>query len=179
MSKRNKNRPAKGGAPLAPIPTPLDPEALRRRRRRRWIFLLSILVAAPIVEAIAYQFRSITVALVNRTEMPLHGIRIEFPGGVVERAELAPGAADVHQIRPDFSFSLADFSSYRTMIRFGTGAGMLSRHNIKITSIDYSSRETYTIRPGPPGMPLVLDHTTEPGFPLGQIRDLFRSLGLR
>lgn len=167
---------------MAPVPPILDTEALRRRRRRRWIFILSILAAAPAVEAIAYHWRAISITVVNRSNGPIRALRVEYPGGSFEQAELDAGGAVTHLVRPNYSFSMANFSSYRTLIRFEGVGGVLFRQYVPIASLDYTAHETYTARPGPPGpqsLPITLDHTTEPGFPLGEIRSLFRRLGIR
>ena len=108
----------------------------------------------------------------------MHGLKVAYPGGSFEQDELKSGGTMTRLIRPDYTFGRDDFSTYRTTIRFGTGDGRLSRHNIRIQSLDYSAGETYSVRPGPPGLGVEVEHMTEPGFPLGTIRSLFRSLGL-
>jgi hypothetical protein len=179
MSKRRKAKSGTSTPEIAPVPAILDPETTRRRRKRRWIFVASVLVAVPVFEAVAYRFRAVEITVVNATEAPIRDLRVEFPGGSFERAQLDPKGGVTHVVRPDYSFSTADFSSYRTTIRLATADGGLVRHNIRISSVDYTARETYTLRPGAPGLPLALDHTTEPGFPLGEIRSLMKRLGLR
>lgn len=182
MSKRRKNPPGPATPEIAPVPAILDPEAMRRRRRRRLLFVGAVLVAIPLFELISYQVRAITVTLVNASEAPIRDVRVEYTGGSFKEVELAPGGAVTRVIRPDYSFKSPDFSSYRTTIRFGTADGGLIRQFIRVSSMDYTARETYTIRPSAPGTPgasLVVDHTTEPGFPLGEIRAFLKRLGLR
>lgn len=178
MSKRSQR--ARRTQPPAPEPVPatFDPEGIRRRRRRRWIFLASCLVAAVASELVAYQVRAVTITLENRCDFPLRKIRIAFPGGSIDAEGLEPGATLERVIRPDYTFAPGKFSTYETTIRFGTPDGQLSGHRIPIQSFDYTAREIYTLRPSGPGTPLMLDRRTETGFPIRQIRAGLRRLGL-
>lgn len=173
MSKKSR-RKAEG----KPEPTPsATVEALKRRRNRRLIFVGLVALSFPILEAIAYQFRAIAMTIDNRTEGPITRVKVTYPGGSFEEPEIKPGAAITRLTRPDFSFSGAEFSTYRVMIEFAT-ADALIRQSGRAGALDYSAHEKYIIEVVPTDGQVQLKHATSPGFPLGAIRDILARLGI-
>ncbi len=156
----------------------MTPEALRKRRNRRLIFLGIVAALFPALEVIAYRFRAITLVLENRSDEPISRIKVIYPGGGIESAELKPGGSITRVIRPDFTLKGEHFGTYPLTIRFATAdAGWRSQIG-RVGSIDFSATERYVVVSGQPGEPAVLQHSTSPGFPLNLIRDLLARLGI-
>jgi hypothetical protein len=158
-------------------------EALKRRRNRRLLFVGILGLAFPLIEAVAYQFRAITISFTNRSEQVIKRIKVIYDGGEFEIDELKPGGIVNRVIRPDFSFQSKQFGTYLMRIRFNDGRGVNSQFG-RIGTIDFSATELYTfesIAPNveaiPPHSETQLKHNTRPGFPLSLIRDLLTRMG--
>jgi hypothetical protein len=63
-------------------------------------------------------------------------------------------------------------------VQFTTEKGDRRRQLGRIGSIDFSAHEQYSIESGAPGEPVVLKHSTSPGFPLSTIRGILSRLGI-
>ncbi len=181
MSRKSKerNKKEKVGRKAVDEATPArTPEALRRRRNRRFLFVGLIGLCFPILEVIAYQFRAITITFINRSELAIKGIKVTYTGGEFEVPALKPGASQTRLIRPDFSFTQKgdQFSTYELTIQYAAEKGSLFRQRGRAGTLDYSAQEIYTITQTPEGG-LQLQHTNRPGFPLSLIRDLMERLG--
>ncbi len=160
-------------------PSGLTPgQMVRRRRNRRMLFLLVVAVTLPLLEVLAYRYRSILITVVNRSEAVVTKVKVSYPGGSFEAKELKPGGELTQLARPIYTFTSDEFSTYRTMITFSTADGGFIRQNGRTGTIDYSARETYSIQPEPATGSVGIKHTTSPGFPLGAIRDLLTKLGI-
>jgi hypothetical protein len=175
MSKKSKERrkDRDGGTP----PPKGTAEALKRRRNRRFLFIGLIALAFPLLELIAYQFRAITVVLINRSDVLAKGVEVTYPGGSFEVPELKPGGSVTRVIRPDYTFKGEHFSTYSTTVRFATDDGGFFRQLGRAGALDYSATERYEITRTPVENRIQLQHTTRPGFPLSLARDLMDRLG--
>lgn len=151
--------------------------AFRKRRNRRYLFLGLIALSFPLIEAIAYQYRAIEITVVNNFREPITRVKVVYPGGQFEEAEIKPEDSITRTIRPDFTFKSQDFSTYKLDIRFFTAGGFFHQYS-KAGTIDYSAREIYTVVPSPPAGQADLQHVTKPGFPLGTVREVLKRLGL-
>jgi hypothetical protein len=160
--------PAKSSATLA---------ILRRRRNKRFLFVGILAISFPILEVIAYQFRAITITMVNRSEVAIKGIKFTYSGGAFDVAELKPGGSLTRLIRPDFSFNKNQFSTYTLSIRFTSENGQIIGQMGRAGALDYSAQEVYTIVQAPPNGEIQVQHATRPGFPLSLVRDLMERLG--
>jgi len=182
MSKkppRNERRKASKAAAAKDAPTgPTPVEIVRRRRNRRMIFLGVVAVMSPLLEVVAYRYRSILITVANRSDEVVTNIKVTYPGGSFEAKELKPGGELTQLARPTYTFSKDEFSTYRTIISFSTADGSSIRQNGRTGTIDYSARETYTIQTEGANGTMGIKHTTSPGIPLGTIRDLLAKLGL-
>jgi len=180
MSRKSKDRRKKEKA-VTKEPTEARPstaaEAVRRRRNRRFLFLGLIAISFPILEVIAYQFRAITVSMVNRSDVVIEKIKVVYPGGEFDAPELKPGGSVTRLIRPDFTFSQAQFSTYPLSIRYTPENRMINGYMGRVGTIDYSAEELYTFTKSPEGGGVQLQHSTRPGFPLNLVRDLMERLG--
>jgi hypothetical protein len=171
-----KWRRIKEGKP-EPVPqSALD--AVKRRRWRRLIVVGLIGLSFPILEVIAYRFRAITMIIDNRTDLPITDLKVTYPGGSFEQAEIKPGGEVVRVTRPDFSFKGNDFSTYLLTIRVSTPDGGIIRQFLRAGALDYSATETYTIEMVPPEGQVQIRHKTSPGFPLNLVHGLLERLGL-
>jgi len=75
-----------------PEPVPQSTvDALKRRRKRRLIFVGLVGLSFPILEVIAYRFRTITMTIDNRTVGPITNLQVTYPGGSFEEPEIKPG----------------------------------------------------------------------------------------
>jgi hypothetical protein len=155
---------------------PATPEALKRRRNRRFLFVGLIGLSFPIIELIAYQFRAITITFVNRSDDLVKKIKVTYSGGEFDEPELKPGGSISRRIRPDFTFKGEHFSTYTLTIRFAAVDGLHSQIG-RAGTLDYSAQEIYTITQAPPEGRIQLQHTNRPGFPLSLVRDLMERLG--
>lgn len=175
MSRKSKERrkARETGTP----PPQVTPEALKRRRNRRFLFIGLIALAFPLLEGVAYQFRAITVVLVNRSDVLAKGVQVTYPGGSFEVAELKPGASMSRLIRPNYTFQGEHFSTYSMAIRFATEGGGFFRQLGRAGALDFSATERYEIIRTPLENRLQLQHTTRHGFPLSLVRDLMDRLG--
>ena len=175
---RNQRRKLAAEAAAAGQPAKLTPgEVFRRRRNKRLILVGVVAVGLPLLEVIAYQFRSIFIVVVNRSDEVVTDVKFTYPGGSFEAKELKAGGELTKVIRPNFSFTRDEFSTYRATISFVTGRGAVIRQPFgRYGTVDYSARETFAIQAvdasGIPG----LKHSTYPGFPLGTVRDLLTKL---
>ncbi len=156
----------------------LTPEALRKRRNRRFLFLGIVAISFPILELIAYQFRAITITISNRSDERITGIRMIYTGGEFTAPELKPGGSTTRVVRPDFTFKGDHFATYLGIVSFTTADGARRSLTTRLGSIDFSATERYTFEAGPPNEPVLLKHSTSPGFPLSTIRDLLARLGI-
>ena len=172
---RNQRRKAARAAVAAAQPTP--GEVVRRRRTRRLLLLAVVAVALPLLEVVAYRFRSILIVVANRSDEVVTNVQVTYPGGSFEAPELKAGGELTHVARPNYSFGRDHFSTYLAAIRFRTARGDLIRQSGVAGTIDYSARETYAIQAEPSGAGLTIKHSTQPGFPLSTIRDLFAKFG--
>ena len=182
MAKKSRERykdraKVEGQADAGAKPKP-TPEALRKRRNRRFIFLGIVAISFPILEVVAYRFRAITITVANRSDESITGVRLSFDGGEIEAPELRPGGSITRVVRPDFTFKKDQFATYSMTVQFTTEQGVRRRQIGRIGSIDFSAHEQYAIESGPPNEPVVLKHSTSPGFPLSTIRDLLGRLGI-
>jgi hypothetical protein len=168
---RNKPRDEPGAKPSSTV------EAVKRRRNRRFIVVGLIGLSFPILEVIAYQFRTITITINNRSDRPLTDLKVIYAGGSFDAAELKPGGSVSRVIRPDFTFRGAKFATYPLDIQFRAANGII-RQSGRIGTIDFSAHETFTIETTPLEVPIQAKHTTSPGFPLSLIRDLLERLGI-
>lgn len=174
---RSQRRTLARAAADAGKPPELTPaEVVRRRRRRRLVFLGALAVLIPLLEVVAYQFRSIQFVVVNRSDAIVHDVKLTYPGGSFEAAELKAGSTATHAGRPEYAFRSGNFSTYWATISVKTPDNGFIRLSGRIGTVDYSARETYTIQPDEANQQLVIKHTTHPGFPLGTIRDLVDGL---
>lgn len=172
---RERRKTLAEGSPEAK--PPVTPESLRKRRNRRFLFVGLIALSFPLLELIAYQFRAITVTVVNRSNVLVKGIKVVYTGGAYEAAELKSGSTLTRQIRPDFTFQKNQFSTYTLAIRFSTDNGQIFGQMGHVGALDYSAQEIYTITELPPEGRVQLEHTTRPGFPLSLVRDLMGRMG--
>jgi hypothetical protein len=175
MSKKSRERrkAEAEGTPAASI------EARRSRRNRRLIFVGLIGLSFPIFEFIAYRFRTITISIVNQTGQAVRSIKVTYAGGAFDSAELKPGASLNRVIRPDFSFTSSQFSTYPLSIRLSTEDGQIFGQTGRAGALDYSAQEIFTVALLPPEGRVQIQHTTRPGFPLGLIRDILERLGIK
>jgi hypothetical protein len=161
-----------------PEPVPQSTvDALKRRRNRRLIFVGLIGLSFPILEVIAYRFRAITMTIDNRTVGPITDLKVTYPGGSFEQAEVKPGGEVTRLIRPDFTFKGDRFATYPLTIVFTTADGARHRQFPWAGALDFSATEKYTIEMVPPDGHIQLKHATSPGFPLSVIRDLLARMG--
>jgi hypothetical protein len=161
-----------------PEPVPQSTvDALKRRRKRRLIFVGLLGLSFPILEVIAYRFRAITLTIDNRTDSPVTDLKVTYPGGSFEQAEVKPGGEVVRVTRPDFTFKSDQFSTYPLTIQFRTADGGIIRQLLRAGALDYSATETYTIEMVPPDGQVQLRHKTSPGFPLNLVRGLLARMG--
>lgn len=166
---------AKEGKPARSTATS---EALIRRRNRRFMYIGLLAISFPILEFIAYQFRAISVTFVNRSDLVVKGIKVNYTGGEFEVPELKPGGSQTRLIRPNFTFKGEHFSTYTMTIRYTPeNAGIMSLIG-RAGALDYSAQEIYTFATAPEG-PIMLQHSTRPGFPLSLVRDIMERLGFR
>ncbi len=179
LSRNQRRKQARAEAEALAPAQPTAGEIIRRRRNRRFLFVAVVVVALPVLEVISYQYRAITIVIANKAEVPLTRLKVTYPGGLFEAPELKAGASVTHVARPNFTFTREKFSMYELFLTFTTPDKGSIRQFARTGSIDYSARETYTVEPDPQDGKLVIKHTTDPGFPLSAIRDLFRSLGVR
>ena len=135
-------------------------------------------MALPLLEVLAYRFRSILITVANRSDEAITDIKFRYPGGSFEIKELKPGGEMTHAARPDFTFTRDRFSTYTTRVSAHAPSGAFTLNELRVGTIDYSARETYTIEPNETGKSLKFRHSTYPGFPLGAIRDLLARLGV-
>jgi hypothetical protein len=168
---RNKPQDESGAKPATSV------EAVKRRRNRRLLIVGLIGLSFPILEVIAYQFRTITVTVSNRSDRLLAKLKVTYAGGSFEAGDLKPGGSITRVIRPDFSFKGADFATYPIELQFATGNGII-RQAGRIGTIDFSAHETFTVEPSPLEVPMQVKHSTSPGFPLSLVRDLLERLGI-
>jgi hypothetical protein len=152
---------------------------LRRRRNKRFLFVGLLGLSFPILEVIAYQFRAITITIINRAEVGVKGVKVIYSNGAFDLPELKPGGSATRVIRPDFSFSRDQFSTFTMSIRFSADNGQIFGQMGRVGALDYSSQEIYTITQTPPEGHIQLQHTTRPGFPLSLVRDLMDRLGFK
>lgn len=164
---------------LDQVPSPAS--VIRRRRTKRLIFLAVVLVSIPVLEAIAYQFRSILVVVRNESPATIRSVTADYPGGKIEIGEIKPGGEVSRSIRPNFEFSLRRnvFSSYLFTLRVRTADGVISYFSPHEGTIDYSATEVFAVADEVGDGALKIKHTTRPGFPLGAVRDLLTRLGVR
>jgi len=173
--ERKKAEAEASGSPATK--SPADVKALRRRRNRRFLFLGVVALSFPILEVIAYQFRTITITIVNRTREPLQRLKVSYDGGAFDADEVKPDGVLTRVIRPDFSFKGDHALTYQMSIRFASGTGFMSQIG-RVGSLDFSATEIYTVVAQPPDGHIQLQHTTRPGFPLSLVRDVAEKLGL-
>jgi len=164
---------AKEGKPAKSTATTV---ALRRRRNRRFLYIALLGISFPILELIAYQFRAITITLVNRSEVAINGIKVTYTGGAFDTPELKPGGSLTRLIRPDFTFKGEHFSTYAMSIRYTPEKFGIMAHLGRAGALDYSAQEIYTFTRSPEGV-VQLQHTSRAGFPLSLVRDLMERLG--
>lgn len=175
---RNQRRKQAREALADAQPKPLTPgEVVRRRRQRRFLLLAAVAVLLPVLEVLAYQFRSILIVVTNKSEEVVTDLHLTYPGGSIDARELKPGGELTHVARPTYSFGRDHFSTYLTAMRFTTARGDFIRQSGRAGTIDYSAGETYAIQPDPSGAGLTIKHSTQPGFPLGTIRNLLAKFG--
>lgn len=182
MSKkqpRNERRKRLEAATAATSAPSTATEIVRRRRNRRMIFLGVVAVSLPLLEVLAYRYRSIQITVANRSDEVVTNIKVTYPGGSFEAKELKPGAELSELTRPLYTFTKDEFSTYRTVITFSTADGGVIRQNGRTGTVDYSARETFTIQNEGANAVMDIKHTTSPGIPLGTIRDLLTKLGMR
>lgn len=181
MSRKHRERKQKTEAGAKGESKPGSPavvEALKRRRNKRLLFIGLIGLSFPIIEVIAYQFRTITISLVNRTSEPLKGVAVTYAGGSFDAEEIKPNDVLTRVIRPDFSFNGDNFLTYPLSIRFAVGSGF-NRQMGRVGALDFSATENYTVVSQPPDGQIQIQHTTRPGFPLSLVRDLMERLGVQ
>lgn len=188
MSRKKKaDRPNARGVDIPPPPdevldqVPSPAAVVRRRRTKRLIFLAVVAVLIPVVEVVAYQFRSILLVVRNGTERSISEVTATYPGGKVELGEIKPGGEATRSIRPNYEFSLRRnvFSSYPFSLRVRTADGGISHYSGREGTIDYSAQEVFVVGDESAQGLIGIRHTTRPGFPLGAIRDLMHRLGAR
>ena len=150
---------------------------LRKRRNKRLMILGAMALVIPVLEVIAYHYRAITITIVNKSPAPLTALKFTYPGGDFAAAEIRPEESISRVIRPDFSFSRADFSTYRPGLVFQTPDAHY-RQFFKISTLDYSCTENFAITPSPETGRAEVKQRTSPGFPLSAIRDLLARLGI-
>ena len=177
MSRKWKERKAQVLAAKSATTKPGPSAEVRRRRNRRFMTVGLLAIALPIVELIAYQFRAITISLVNRSEVLIKGVKVTYPGGEIEASDLKPGGSVNRVIRPRFSFQGAPFSTYALTIRYTPENGQVNGYLGRVGTIDYSATEMYTFTQSPPAGEIQLQHASRPGFPLSLVRDLMERLG--
>jgi hypothetical protein len=153
------------------------PNVVKRRRRRRLIFVALIGISFPILELIAYQFRVITVTIINRSNQPITDLLVSYSGGSFDAPELKAGGSITRLIRPDFNFKGERFATYLFEIHFKHANG-IGRQKMWPGTIDFSAQETYTVEPMPLEGGVQVKHTTTPGFPLSVVRNLLDRLGI-
>ena len=176
---RNQRRKLARAAQQTETASPTPVEVIRRRWVRRFLLLAAIVVALPLLEVIAYQYRGILITVVNHSEAVVTDVKFTYSGGSFEAKQLKPGAEITHLARPDFSFGRGNFSTYASRISIVAPAGRFKLDLPRTGTVDYSAQETYAIEgEGVPGA-LRFQHSTRPGFPLGTIRDLLSKLGIR
>jgi hypothetical protein len=141
------------------------------------ILVALIGISFPILELIAYQFRVITVTIINRSNQPITNLKVTYAGGSFDAPEVKSGGSVTRLIRPDFTFRGEHFATYPFDIRY-THEGVISGHGGRAGTIDFSAHETYTIEPTPLDPAGQVKHTTAPGFPLSVIRNLLGRLGI-
>jgi hypothetical protein len=181
MSKKSQERrKARAEAKEKGQPEPASPavlEALRRRRNRRLLFVGVIGLSFPILELIAYQYRTITISLVNKTDEPIKRLKVNYGNGEFDAEEVKPGATFSRVVRPDFSFTGNQLLTYPVTIRFAVGDGFSSQIG-RAGTLDFSATEIYTVVKTPTEG-IQIQHTNRPGFPLSLVRDFVERLGLR
>jgi hypothetical protein len=171
--ERYKNK-AKENTEAKPLMTVED---LKRRRYRRLMFVGLIGLSFPVFEFIAYQFRAITITITNRADLMINKVQVTYDGGTFETLALKPGGSFTRVIRPNFTFTNKQFSTYAFTIRLNAENGMISQMG-RAGAIDYSAKEIYTIQALPPDGRLQLQHTTRLGYPMALVRDLLERLGV-
>jgi hypothetical protein len=174
--RERREQRLQGKAP-APVKSAATIEALRRRRNRRFLFVGLIGISFPILEAIAYQFRTVTISMVNRSDLLVKRIKLTYAGGEIDVPELKPGGSFSRLIRPNYTFKFDQFSTYPMSIRFATEDGQIIGQMGRAGTLDYSPTELYTIVQTPPEGRIQLQHNTRPGFPLSLVRNLMERLG--
>lgn len=163
--------------PSTPAKSPATLEILRRQRNGRLLFVGLIAISFPILEAIAYQYRTVTIKVVNRSKLAVKGLKLTYSGRLLEVPEMKPGESVSRLIRPDYTFTREHFSTYPLSIRFATEDGQIFGQIGRVGTIDFSPTEIYTIIQTPPEGQIQLQHDTRPGFPLSLVRDLMERLG--
>ena len=176
MSRKSRERQKARQDDQGSTPSPTA-EAVKRRRNRRLIFVALIGISFPILELVAYQFRAITVTIINRSKQPITNLEVIYAGGSFDAPELKPGGSITRLIRPDFNFKGDRFATYHFEMHF-TRANVNNRQFMWPGTIDFSAQETYTIEPAPLETTAQVKHTTSPGFPLSVIRNLLERLGI-
>ncbi len=152
-------------------------EELKRRRYRRLMYVALIGLSFPILEFIAYQFRAITITIDNRTDQMINKVQVIYDGGAFDTPALKPGETFNRVIRPNFTFTSKQFSTYAFTIR-------LDAENVKLSqlgragAVDYSAEEIYNIVALPPDGRVQIQHATRLGFPMRLVRDLMDRLGI-
>jgi hypothetical protein len=179
MSRKSKERRKKQaeGKDSPDAKPSTTSEIFRRRRNKRFLVVGLIAITFPILEVIAYQFRAITITMVNRSNVAIKGIKVSYTGGGFDAPDLKPGASLTRLIRPDFSFKRETFSTYALSIRYTPENGMINGFMGRVGAIDYSAQEMYTFSQSPPDETVQLQHASRPGFPLSLVRDLMERLG--
>ena len=94
MSKKSQERrKARAEAKQKGQPEPTSPavlEAIKKRRNRRFLFVGLIGLSFPILEAIAYRYRAITISLINKTDEPIKRLKVNYGSGEFDAEEVKP-----------------------------------------------------------------------------------------
>ena len=178
LPRNQRRKLAEAVRQQAEPPRATPAEVVRRRRYRRFLLLVLIAVALPLLEVVAYQYRGILIIVVNNSDEVVKNVKFAYPGGSFEEKELKPGGEVTHLARPNYNFSRESFSTYSIRVSAVGSRATFSLIDPKTGTVDYSARETYAIEPEETPGVLKFNHKTRPGFPLGTIRDLLTKLGV-